>query len=77
MNYLHFLRCQRGLTQKNLAELLKLNAVTVCRIERGWYAKPPSGYEERLQAIFGREWTFQRLMEPVPDLTVGTLRSGE
>ena len=68
MNYWTFLRLQKGLTQRELAKLLIINPVTACRIERGWYAKPPEGLEERLQAIFGSEWSFARLMESVPDL---------
>jgi transcriptional regulator with XRE-family HTH domain len=67
MNYLMFLRLRRGLSQKDLAELMKINPVTMCRLERGWYAKPPADIEVRLKAIFGQEWTFDRLMRPVPD----------
>jgi len=40
----------------------------MCRVENGWYAKPPAGLEERVQAVFGKEWTFKKLMESVPDL---------
>jgi DNA-binding XRE family transcriptional regulator len=69
MNHLMFLRLKKDLSQKALAELLKINPVTMCRIERGWYAKPPVELEHRLQIIFGKEWTFERLMEPVPDIT--------
>jgi transcriptional regulator with XRE-family HTH domain len=68
MNQLQFLRLRRGLTQKTLAELLKIHPVTFCRIERGWLAKLPVGLEGRLRAIFGDEWTFAKLMEDVPDL---------
>jgi DNA-binding XRE family transcriptional regulator len=69
MNQLQFLRRRRGLTQKAMADLVKIHPVTYCRIERGWLAKPPAELEDKLRAIFGPEWTFARLMEPVPDLT--------
>jgi DNA-binding XRE family transcriptional regulator len=71
MNQLQFLRRRRGLTQKGMADLIKIHHVTYCRIERGWLAKPPAELEDRLRAVFGPEWTFARLMEPVHDLTSG------
>jgi DNA-binding XRE family transcriptional regulator len=69
MNHFQFLRIQRGLSQKALAELLEINPVTVCRIERGWYAKPPEQLEPRLQKVFGERWGFEELMKSVPSLT--------
>ncbi len=69
MNHLMFLRLQKGLSQKALADLLKINPVTMCRIERGWYAKAPKELEKRFQTIFGVKWSFDRLMESVPDIT--------
>jgi len=69
MNYLMYLRLRRGLSQKDLAELLKIHPVVMCKVERGWFTRPPKALEERLQAVFGREWTFSRLMEAVPDIT--------
>lgn len=68
MNHLNYLRLQRGLSQRDLASLLKIHPATMNRIERGWVAKPPEGLEGRLQAVFGKEWTFERLMERVPEL---------
>jgi transcriptional regulator with XRE-family HTH domain len=70
MNNLQLLRLQKKLSQRDLAKILKLHPSTINRVERGWFAKPPDGLEKRLQAVFGKEWTFARLMEPVPDLMV-------
>lgn len=72
MNNLKFLRLQRGWTQEQLAKRLNLHPVTVCRIERGWYARPPVGLEDRLKSVFGDRWTFARLMERVRDLIEDT-----
>ncbi len=66
MNYLELLRKQRGETQKQLAEKLGIDAITMNRIERGWYARPPKGLEIRLAEVFGPGWTFAKLMEQVP-----------
>jgi len=68
MNHLQYLRQTRGLSQRDLSRLLDCHPTTVNRIERGWFAKPPAGLEDRLQAVFGKEWTFKKLMESVPDL---------
>lgn len=69
MNWLQYLRIQRGLNQKQLAEHIGVNPDFLCRVERGWFSKPPSRIDAKLRAFFGPEWTFDRLMEPVPDIT--------
>lgn len=71
MNKLQVLRMQRGLSQAQLGKMLGIDPSTLSRCERGWFAKAPSGLEEKLRQFFGPEWTFTRLMEPVPDLTAG------
>jgi hypothetical protein len=38
-------------------------------MERGWFARPPKNCEPKLKEFFGEEWTFEKLMEQVPDLT--------
>jgi DNA-binding XRE family transcriptional regulator len=68
MNKFKMLRLTRGLSQKQLADFLGIHEVTLCRIERGWYSRPPTGLEDKLRQFFGPEWTFARLMEPVKDL---------
>ena len=70
MNRLVFLRMQRGLSQKQLAEMLGISPGLLSRLERGWFTRPPVGCEAKLQGVFGKEWTFHRLMQPVPDLPV-------
>lgn len=75
MNYLVFFRMQRGLTQKQLAKLLNVDSTVLCRIERGWLARVPNSVDEAFKRIFGKEWSFERLMKPVPDIT--TLESLE
>lgn len=69
MNYLEFLRRQRRQTQKELAQQLGLDAITMNRIERGWYARAPHGLAEAITRVFGNEWSFARLMREVPDIT--------
>lgn len=69
MNWLQYLRIQRRLSQKQLAKHIGVNPDFLCRVERGWFSKPPSGIDSKLRAFFGPEWAFARLMEQVPDLT--------
>jgi len=68
MNHLHYLRLRRRLSQKALADLLKIHPTTLCRIEGGWLSRCPAGVEERLKAVFGAQWSFDALMESVPNL---------
>ncbi len=70
MNYFTYQRIKRGWSQKDLAEKLNLNPVTVCRVENGWYAKAPKGLNSALRKVFGKEWSFDLLMQPVPDLPI-------
>lgn len=73
MNYLRFLRMSRGLSQAGLCRMLGLNRPVYCQIENGVYAKPSSKMLRRLQAFFGREWTFERFMAIVPEKQVVNL----
>ncbi len=66
MTYLKMLRQAHGLSQADLGKRLGYPRTKVSMFENGWYAKPPRGLEERLQAVFGKHWTFTRLMETVP-----------
>ena len=68
MNQLVFLRMQRQMTQRQLAARLGISNSLLCRMERGWFTRAPNGVEAGLQQIFGQNWTFERLMRPVPDL---------
>ncbi|MGO9118502.1 MAG: helix-turn-helix domain-containing protein [Desulfomonilaceae bacterium] len=67
MTYLQFLRLQKGITQKALAEALGVSPTALCRVERGWLARCPMELEEKLTAFFGPEWSFQKLMETPPE----------
>jgi|GEM_PF-1483872 len=66
MTNLRCLRLCRGWSQEKLAGLLGIHTVTLSRLENGWFARPPAGVEERIQEIFGGEWTFEALMQAAP-----------
>jgi len=65
MNNLKLLRLTRGLSQVQMAQQLGMSPITFNRIERGWYSRPYQGLEDQFRAVFGPEWTFERLMQPV------------
>lgn len=65
MNNLQFLRMKKWMSQRQLADLIGLHSTILNRIERGWLAKINPDMEARLQEVFGSQWTFERLMEPV------------
>lgn len=67
MTTLRYLRMMRGLRQKKLALLLGVHPVLLGRIENGWYARPPRGFEAACQSVFGGDWTWERLMAPPPE----------
>jgi len=67
MTYLAYLRMKRGLKQHELARAFGIHPALFNKIERGWYRKPPRGFEDRCRAFFGPEWTFDRLMAEPPD----------
>lgn len=69
MNHLEFLRRERGISQRELAAIIGVNQSILSRCERGWWTKPPKGLEGKLQAYFGKQWTFDKLMQPVSDAT--------
>lgn len=69
MNWLTFLRLQRGWTQRELADRLSINPSLLCKVERGWFTRSPGDLETKLKAVFGDRWPFRALMERVPDLT--------
>jgi transcriptional regulator with XRE-family HTH domain len=77
MNYMKFLRLSRCWSQSFLAKMLGIHEGTYSRIENGWLTRPPKGLDERLEAVFGKQWTFERLMQPVPDLTEPPAESTE
>ena len=68
MNHLQFSRLKSDESQGALAGKLGIHPTLLSRLERGWFTRPPAGLEDRLKEAFGAEWTFSRLMEPVPDL---------
>lgn len=74
MNYLHALRIERGLTQQQLAQWLGVDPSLISRCERGWFTRPPSGLEGKLTQFFGPEWTWKKLMQPVP--SIATMSGG-
>lgn len=69
MNWFHYLRMKKGVSQTNLAPMLGISKALVNQMERGWFTRPPKNCEAKLKEFFGEEWSFARLMEPVPDLT--------
>jgi transcriptional regulator with XRE-family HTH domain len=66
MNWLKYLRMQRGLSQPELAKRLGITSSFLSRIECGWQARVPAVLESRLRGVFGEEWDFKALMERVP-----------
>jgi len=67
MTNLQLLRMKQGLSQRELADRLKIPRECLNRCERGWFAKPPRGVEKALRNFFGPDWTFARLMEEPPE----------
>lgn len=59
------------MSQKELAGKLGVDPAIVSKLEHGWFTRAPGNLGTMLTEVFGREWTFARLMEPVPDLTTG------
>ncbi len=68
MNFFHFLRVNKGLTQRAIAQKMHVHPAMISKLEQGWFARCGRGLESKLQEIFGKEWTFKRLMQPVPDI---------
>ena len=68
MTKLKLLRMKRGLTQEQMASILEIAPTFLSRLECGWFARCPGDLESKFQEIFGEEWTFARLMRPVPDI---------
>ena len=68
MNFFHFLRVKAGLSQRALAQKTGANHTIISRLEQGWFARCPEGLESKFQEIFGKDWTFKRLMQSVPDI---------
>jgi transcriptional regulator with XRE-family HTH domain len=66
MTFLKYLRLQRGWTQSQLAERLSIHSSLLSRLEGGWFTRPPTGLNTRLQEVFGSQWTFDRLMQSMP-----------
>jgi DNA-binding XRE family transcriptional regulator len=54
MNNLLFLRLKRGLTHKELAAFLEISPDALCRIEGGWYGKPPEGWKSLCRLLSGK-----------------------
>jgi transcriptional regulator with XRE-family HTH domain len=71
MTCLKILRLKRGLSQESLAKMLSIHPTLMSRLECGWLARISPQLEQRLQAVFGKEWTFTKLMEQPPDFTPG------
>ncbi len=69
MNYLLFMRLQRQISQRDLAMKLGVQQSVLSKLENGWLTRAPGNLERKLKRFFGPEWTFQRLMERVPDIT--------
>lgn len=68
INYLKAARLIKGLSQKEMAQMLGIHEATYCRLERGWYAKPPSKFDEKIASV-AWPWpnvTFDILMKEVP-----------
>lgn len=66
MNNFGLLRRTMNISQEALAAKLSIHPAVVSRLERGWYTRcPGAGLDKRLKRVFGSEWTFEALMEPV------------
>jgi hypothetical protein len=69
MNWFQSLRFQRQVSQRSLAKKLQINPSVVPRLEGGWFARcPGKDLDARLQAFLGPKWTFEKLMDKIPDL---------
>lgn len=68
MNFFHFLRVNRGLTQRAIAQKMHVHPAMISKLEQGWFARCSEDMELKLQETFGKEWTFKRLMQPVPNV---------
>jgi DNA-binding XRE family transcriptional regulator len=56
------LRCEKKMTQEEVADQIGIHPGDVCLMEDGRLIRVPRQWEMRLQKIFGKEWTFDRLM---------------
>lgn len=65
MTRLKLLRLKRGLTQREMSQLLGLHATQLSRLEKGWFKRCPNpkGLEPKLKSFFGVEESFESLME--------------
>ncbi len=70
MNHFRYLRIAKGLTQRDLAKRLGVHETALSRMENGWIARINPTVERRIKRIFGSQWSFDRLMERVPDLSI-------
>jgi ribosome-binding protein aMBF1 (putative translation factor) len=69
MNYMALIRRQKGVSQCALAAQLGVSQSLISRCEHGWLTRPHKGLEAKLQSFFGPDWTWERLMQPVPEPT--------
>jgi|GEM_PF-844027 len=76
MNFLVALRLQRGLSQRELAEMLGIAQTILSKLERGWFARCPAGLECKFRTVFGDQWGFEALMRAVPDLSTAVQSVG-
>ena len=72
MNQLKLLRQVRRMSQRDLAKRLGIGHCDLSKIENGWYSRVPGHVEAKLLKVFGPEWTFDALMQPVAEPTPPT-----
>jgi len=72
MTRLRLLRLQRGLEQRELANILGIGQSLLSRLEHRWFTRCPNQavIERSLRAFFGPDESFESLMqEAEPDRT--------
>jgi hypothetical protein len=72
MRTLQYLRLRHGWSLSRMGRLLKVQPETADRLEAGCINCPEiiEHLEPTLQALFGEQWTWAKLMAPATDLTV-------
>lgn len=69
MTNLKDLRLKHGLTQKQLAKMLRLTVGELSKLENAWYARIPVRIGHELLKVFGAGWSFESLMQEAPTPT--------
>jgi hypothetical protein len=68
MTRLKLWRLTNQVPQVDLAARLRIHPTVLSRIECGWIARPPKGFEKHVRRVMGPNWTFEKCIAVVtPD----------